>query len=797
VRNLTGTDDLPQKLVYRILAQAEGNPFYVEEILRALIDAGVLVRSTSEEPWQVVREVDGIAIPETILGVLTARIDRLQRDTRYVLQLASVVGRIFARPVLAALAESVDNLDHHLAILQQEELIRERPAVAEREYIFKHELTREATYNGILKRQRRVFHRRAAEALERLFPERRDDLLGLLAYHLENTEEPSRAIPYLLRTGDRARLAYAHQEAVDAYRRALSLQEAQRDDEGSARTLMRLGLVHTAAFDFGLASKAYEQSFALRSRKPAAGRPTEDLPAAPHALRQMWGLEPKDWDPNPTFDYEIPLFSGLLEESDELETVPDIATRWEIKDGGRTYVFHLRDDVCWSDGVPLTAADFEFAWKRLLDPRVPPMNARRRTLDPSTGLRSADLLHDVRGAQAYHQGETPDPSALGVCALDPLTLLVELEQPVVDFIHVMAHPVAYPVPRHCVERYGDAWCEAAVIVGNGPFVLKRWHARSRADLVRNPLYHGRFGGNLSEVELQCLPYPTDWLARLELYEADQIDILCLSNWPLAGLELARLRHPGDYRRFPCLNTMAFCFDVRRTPFDDRRVRCAFAHAFDRVAWVREAHGDHVGLATGGFVPPAMAGHSPHTSLGYDPALARNLLATAGYPGGSGFPDVEFLAMMTPTVRAGLAHWRQKIKDVLGISVRWSVVNWMEYFERLEHNPPHIGIMSWSANTPDPDDYLGAGYRHIQRYFGWQHDRYDRLVDAARQLADSDARLDLYRQADAILVNEAAIMPQMHNPSIFLVKPWIKSYPLSPLVGLSVWMCLKDIVLAPH
>jgi ABC-type oligopeptide transport system substrate-binding subunit len=679
----------------------------------------------------------------------------------------------------------------------RQELIRPRAGGAEPEYIFKHALTQEAAYNGILRRQRQAFHRQAAEALERLYPERSDELLGLLALHREHSEEPARAIPYLLAVGDQARLAYAQQEAVSAYERALRLQQEVGNAEGAARTLMRLGLVHAAALDHERASAAYATSFAIRRSHPAR-QPAEDaLPPAPHPHRRTWGLEPKNWDPNPTFDYEIPLFSGLLEETVELEAVPDVAWRWELEDGGRTYVFHLRDDVRWSDGHPLTAGDFEFAWKRLLDPAVPPMNARRRALDPSTGLRSAGLLHDVRGARAYHLGETHDPDAVGVRAVDPLTVVVELEQPVAYFLHVMAHPVAYPVPRHRVEEHGDAWCEAAHIVGNGPFVLKRWHPRERVDLARNPFYHGRFLGNVEEVELLCLPYPTDWPARLQLYDEDRLDLLGLGSWPREGIEVACRRHPDELCRQPAFHTAAVCLNVRRPPFDDVRVRQAFVQAADGQGILRQMQGDTVDPATGGLVPPAMAGHSPHIGLAYDPERAQRLLAEAGYPGGQGFPEIEYLVAMTPNASATTVLWLRILKEALGVAVRVKVVDWMEYYQRLEAEPPHMGYITWAADTPDPDNFLRVAYRHIQRYFGWRDEEYERLIEEARQPAEPAARLALYRQADGILVQEAAIMPYTHTPILHLLKPWVKRCPVSPLSTLSTWTSLRDTVMVPH
>lgn len=785
---------VPARLAWRILAQAEGNPFYVEEIIRALIACGALARDPATGRYSLANDVDEIAIPDSLQSVLAARFDRLHHEERRVLQLASVLGRIFLHRVLAAIAGEVDDLDGRLRSLEQQELIRPRPGQPELEYAFKHALTQEAAYNGLLRRQRQQFHRQAAEALEQLYPQRQEDLLGLLAYHWEHSDQPQRAVDYLLRAGDRERLAYARPEANDYYQRSLALLQAQGDDEAAARVLLRLGLIHAEAFDYQQASQAYERGFTLWSRR---SRTPDVEPPSRQPFRLMWGIEPKDWHPNPSFDYEIPLFSGLLEESADLQAVPDVACRWDLLDGGRTYIFHLRDDVRWSDGQPVTAEDFEFAWKRLLDPAAAPMNARRRALDPSTGLRSADLLHDVRGARAYHLGQAGDPSTVGVRAVDPLTLVVTLEQPATYFLHVMAHPVAFPVPRHCVARYGDDWCEAERIVGNGPFLLKQWHPRRRVDLARYPLYHGRFGGNVHEVELLCLPYPTEWRERLALYEQDQLDILYIGNWPVEGIETARRRHPNEMRCQAGMHTTATCFNTNRPPFDDVRVRQAFVHALDRQGLLAAIQGDSVDPATGGLVPPAMAGHSAHIGLPFDPARARQLLTEAGYPGGRGFPEVEMCAVMTPNTSLTMVRWAQALRETLNISLQWTAVDWLSYYQRLERRPPHVGMLIWSADYPDPDNFLRVAYRHSQRYFGWRNTEYERLIDGARQLADPAARLRLYRQADTILVREAAIVPYLHNPALHLVKPWVHHWPQSALGTLSMWTALRDTVIAPH
>ncbi len=225
VDNLLRTGGLPEELSQRILARAEGNPFYVEEILRTLLDDATLVPDTEMGGWRVTREVEQITVPDTLQGVLLARIDRLQEDTKRVLQMASVIGRIFLYRLLQALVEEERRLDAHLLTLQQEEMIRERARLPELEYIFKHELTREAAYSGLLRKQRRLFHRQVAEALERLFPKRVEEQAGLLAHHWEAAGEAEKAAGYLLRAAQRDVRQFANLEAIAHFSRGIALLE--------------------------------------------------------------------------------------------------------------------------------------------------------------------------------------------------------------------------------------------------------------------------------------------------------------------------------------------------------------------------------------------------------------------------------------------------------------------------------------------------------------------------------------------------------------------------------------------
>lgn len=212
--------DMPERLVWRILSHSEGNPFYVEEVIRSLIQSGAVAPATGGG-WQIQREIDDLAIPDTLKGVLAARIDRLPRADRRVLQLASVIGRVFSRHVLQAIAGDDLKLDEHLLTLQRDELIRELARLPEVEYTFKHHLTQEAAYDGLLKRDRNAYHRRVAETLERLYAERLDEKIEQLAYHWERAGDLEKACEYLLQAAARARRIGASLEAIEFYRDAL------------------------------------------------------------------------------------------------------------------------------------------------------------------------------------------------------------------------------------------------------------------------------------------------------------------------------------------------------------------------------------------------------------------------------------------------------------------------------------------------------------------------------------------------------------------------------------------------
>jgi ABC-type oligopeptide transport system substrate-binding subunit len=472
------------------------------------------------------------------------------------------------------------------------------------------------------------------------------------------------------------------------------------------------------------------------------------------------------------------LFSGLVERNAEMDIVPAVARTWEVLDGGRTYIFHLRDDVRWSDGVPLTAEDFVYAW--------------RRVLDPATASPVTELLLDIKGAEAFARGELLDPEQVGIRARDAQTLVVELEAPVGYFLDMLAQSAAYPVPRHAVEAHGRSWSEADRLVVNGPFRLERWLPGHSMLLARNPNYYGRFAGNVEQILLSLnLESP----AQLKLYETDRLDVVGLAS---AELEHARRQHDAEYVSWPSLTTGTLGFDVMRPPFDDPRLRRAFVLAADREALT--SFDSYDVPATGGFIPPGMPGHSPEIGLPYDPEQARRLMAEAGYPGGAGFPLITILAPAFPRIQTICDHLQQQWQETLGVTIAWREVlervDWQLIVRTLyetprEHAGAYVYIGGWAADYPDPDSFLRVGL--AERWTGWRHDGYALLVEQARRSADQRARMEMYRQADRIVIEEALIMPLTYARTHRLLKPWVKKYPTSPIRD---WFW-KDVIIEPH
>jgi ABC-type oligopeptide transport system substrate-binding subunit/DNA-binding SARP family transcriptional activator len=765
-----------------LFRRTRGHPLFTVELLRAMQERGDLTQDEKGH-WVTGPALDWETLPARIEGVIEERLGRLTAEAYEILSLAAVEGEVFTAQVLARVQHTPGR--EVFWTLSQELLTRHRlvRAVADIQvegqllsrYEFAHALFQQYLYNALSADARRLLHSEIAVALEALYSEQMQAIAPRLAWHFAECGDAEKAVTYLLLAGDRARLLYAHQEAVSHYQQALTFLNQQGDYERAARTLMKLGLTYHSAFDFRSARLAYEEGFAAWQQARIVEAIGERQPA-PHPLRVDW-RDPLTLDPTRSGNFWSAgvigqLFCGLVEFSPEMEILPEVASTWEVLENGCKYVFHLRDGARWSDGASVTAGDFEYAWKRVLS-------------NPGLPLASL-LLYDIKNARAFHRGEISNPDQVGVHALDETTLAVELEEPTAYFLHVLAHPATCPVPRHAIKAFGEAWINEDNLVTNGPFRLEVWQPGELMRFSWNPLYRGRLSGNLQEVELSLI---TDPLAKLALYETDALDVFRVWFLPPQEMNRARQQYAEEYISAPQLTSLYVGFDVTRPPFNDRRVRQAFVLAADKETHVEVVRSGQFTLATGGFVPTGMPGHSPEIGLPYDPGKARQLLAAAGYPDGRGFPTLEFLGS---NFRAEESEqlagcWRRN----LGVEVQCSISEAEISSQVLDETRPHLFFNGWAADYPDPDSFLRLCMQATQS--GWRNRAYERLVTKARRATDQRTRMGLYRRADRILVEEAVIMPLTYARAHLLVKPWVRRYPISVMRG-RFW---KDVIIGPH
>jgi oligopeptide transport system substrate-binding protein len=312
-------------------------------------------------------------------------------------------------------------------------------------------------------------------------------------------------------------------------------------------------------------------------------------------------------------------------------------------------------------------------------------------------------------------------------------------------------------------------------------------------LVRNPTYHGRFSGNLERVELALVGQGVTPV-RLDMYEAGNLDVVNLGYVPIPDRERARQVHAGEILSAPYLVTRWVSLFPSGPPLDDVRVRRALVLATDRETLANVVLGGYEFPATGGFVPPGMPGHSPGIALPYDPELARQLLAEAGYPGGQGFPPLDAFTW-SPPHEDFAAYLKTQWHENLGIEIAWEMVDLSiraREFQRGQWEKPHLFFNGWIADYPDPDSFLrlsGPATMPAE----WSSLAYKGLIERAVSATSQAERLKLYRQADRMIVEEAVVLPLMYGRQQVMVKPWVARHPLSP-IGAVFW---KDVVIEPH
>ena len=670
------------ELVDDIYRTTEGNPFYIEEVCKGMAEAGRLIQHNGA--WKRA-DRRGILVPASVRLAIQERLRGMPSEVQQVLEIAAVYGSVFDTGLVRQLS-GLDraNADDAFEAAERAEIIRPLPDGGEPRYAFAHALIPATMVEGMPPPRRRTLHAQVAHALEAVRPEECESL----AYHFRQAGEGTKAAGYLVQAGDRAQALYACQEAIESFAAAIEFQRQAGHSEGEARTLLKLGLAYSADFQFDKARQAYDQAFELwekASAEPSPAQPSEAPVTLRYAVSEPLSLDPARAGDDITAFILGQLMVGLVELDEAWGIVPSLAASWTVSGDGRRYTFQLRPGWAWTTGESVTAHDFEYAWLR--------------NLGMATEAPAALLLYVIEGARAYAEGRAP-AEAVGVRALDARTLEVRLERPASYFPQLLTHPVTFPQPRWVVGWAQQPWTAVGAYVCNGPYRLESWDPGKRMAFVRNPSYRGLWRGNAGRIEA---PVIVEYDKLLEAFDVGDLDGINLLRTRPARVANLRSRYRRMLVSMPSLSTVYLAFDCGRPPFNSAAVRRAFAHAIDHQGLLGQV--DIRQPAPGGFLPPGMPGHSPVLGLARDAALARQLLTEAGFPGGEGFPKVEFLFTGDPGEDPVASHLARGWSEVLGVGVRQVGVAWEEFLRRRDNDPPAISVSGWSADYPDPDNML--------------------------------------------------------------------------------------------
>ena len=440
------------------------------------------------------------------------------------------------------------------------------------------------------------------------------------------------------------------------------------------------------------------------------------------------------------------LFEGLTRNDPVTSRpIPGLAERWEISSNGCIYTFHLRTNLQWSPGQPITAADVVYSW--------------RRVLDPLTASEYAGQLFYLKNGEDYNSGKIKDPSLIGVHALDPRTVQVELNHPTAFFLDLCTFQTLSVVPPQMIEKYGEGWMRAKPLPTSGPYLLDFWRLNDRIRLCKNPYYWDAANTRSDVVDFLSISAPN---TAMNLYETGQADIIWdRDNMPNELFDILSKR--PDFHTFHYLGSYFLRCNTTRPPFNDPRVRKALALTIDKHRLIDKFLRGGEPVASS-LVPDGVANYRPVAGLGYDPALGRKLLAEAGYPGGRGFPSFTFLF----DAATGGGRINQKIgvelqnmwEEQLGIHVELKQMEKRVYLSAQNHLDYDVTRSTWIGDYNDPNTFLDLfRSNNGNNRTGWKNARYDSLMTEANMQTDLQKRSALLQQAETILVrDELPIIP---------------------------------------
>jgi len=503
--------------------------------------------------------------------------------------------------------------------------------------------------------------------------------------------------------------------------------------------------------------------------KTSSAEVSEDPSSPPGGVFNRLWSDPPTLDPHLTSDTTsagvvVEIFGGLVSFDTSLNLVPDLAESWEISSDALTYTFKIRDGAVFHDGKPVTAQDFKWS----LD----------RAVNPDTASPVAETyLGDIVGVSDVLEGNSTSIS--GVKAIDNKTIQITIDEPKAYFLQKLTYPTAFVVDRHNVESGGRSWTDSPN--GTGPFKMVDYKIGERLILERHDQYH------LEPAKLDKIQMNLAGGSSMAMYENDEIDLTGISLF-----DLERIKDPQDPLNSdlvvanPSFSISYIGFNTQQPPFDDAKFRQALNHAVDKKLIAEEVLAGLV-VPAYGILPPGFPGHSEDIEgLRHDVVLAKKLLSESRYadsstrprivitiPGTGGTPNLDLEVIIN--------MWEQN----LAVEVEIQQVEWATYLADLDRERfQAFAGLGWEADYPDPQDFLDILF-HTEsdnNNGAYSNSVVDRLLEEARVETDVVKRMNLYKKAEEMIVNDAPWVPLWFaGERHVLIKPYVKGYEITPMI----------------
>ncbi len=500
-----------------------------------------------------------------------------------------------------------------------------------------------------------------------------------------------------------------------------------------------------------------------------AEEPGEKL-AADQTLRVNWGADPPDLDPQTTTDQVSfwiinAVYEGLVRTQPD-GTIPKgsgLAEDWTISDDELTYTFKLKD-VKWSDGTPVTAYDFEYAWFRAIDPEV--------------AAEYSYQFYHIKNAEAFNTGEITDKNEVGIKALDEKTLQVELVRPTPFFLSLTSFITYIPAQKAAVEKFGQEFASAPdKMVYSGPFMIETWDREQKLNLVKNPSYWDADSVKLERIEGDMI---TDNNTRINLYETGGLDVTGVPSE-----FLSKYKDAPEFGSAADATTWYLQFNTEDKYFGNLNIRKAFAYASDRHSYVDNVLADG-SLVAGGLTPPLLAGkdgkdfaeNRGDLLYQYDAAKAKEYLETGLKELGITKEELEkhasFIGGESTWWSRTMQAFQQMWKDTLGIELQIQQMTFAMRLERYDKKDYSISIAGWGGDYNDAmtfmDLFVTGGGNNDAFYANPDYDAYIRKA----MEGEGDERIDAMLEAEKLLARDVPIYPLFHPARIYVQRDYIKN-----------------------